>query len=557
MQTSASKPWEKLYPPGLKSYAYNPVGKPQNTIEILKSAIAANRNADAFSLVLTKSMISTMTFDEVDSLSDHIAAYFVQHLGLKPGDVVAIQLPNCLQYPITVLGAWKVGLIITNVNPLYTKRETCNQLTDSHAKVLIACDLFVSQNPSAYEKSGVPLIVASLSDFFPLHKRFLINRKMAADSGRRLSLAIPHVTFSQALKAGRKTQRPDYRHHPIALYQYTGGTTGKSKGAVLTHQNLVGVLRITEDFLGGYKIAADERDAILTALPMYHVFAFVLNFLLFFTMGARNVLIANPRPLSNVRNALESFSITWMTGVDTLFAGLLREDWFQKNPPKLKYLISGGTSLRSSTAEEWSSLVCPVLEGYGLTETSCIVAFHPPGIPAKSGSVGIPLPGVDVRLVDAHGNDVLIGEPGEVLVRGPHVATQYLHQPEESLKTFAGGWLHTGDIAVMDSQGMLSIVDRKKDMVIVSGFNVYPNEVESIIAEMPGVAEVAVIGVHDEKTGEAVKAVISLSDQALSEAAILLYCRQRLTAYKVPKQIEFREQLPKSPVGKILRAQLR
>lgn len=343
----------------------------------------------------------------------------------------------------------------------------------------------------------------------------------------------------------------------MALVQYTGGTTGRSKGAVLTHRNILSVLQMTDDYLSAHGAPFLPSDVVLTALPLYHVFAFVINFLSFFRKGARNLLVPNPRPLANLAPAFRQFGVTWMTGVDTLYAGLLVEPWFIEAPPALRYAISGGTALRPSTGQRWRGTVGPMLEGYGLTETSCIVACSPPNQSPRPGSVGLPMPGSEVRVVDAIGVPVAPGERGELQVRGPHVTRGYWQRPEENTAAFSGDWFRTGDIVVMDTGGSITIVDRLKDMVLVSGFNVYPNEVEAVIAAHPDVAEVAVIGVPDDVSGEAVCAYITPKQKGLAAEQIIAHCRLHLTAYKVPKRVVFQDGLPKSPVGKILRAQLR
>ncbi len=406
------------------------------------------------------------------------------------------------------------------------------------------------------EQRGVALVLTSLSDFFPEPIARAIQQKLEEQADDDLTPQVVFQRFSQALSLGQQLAWVP-RHHPVALYQYTGGTTGRSKGAVLTHANLQAVLRMAEDYLAGFGAQIEPGEAIVTLPPLYHIFAFNFNFLLFFRRGARNLLVPNPRPLSNTQPAFDKFPVRWMTGVDTLYAGLLAEPWFQANPPKLKLAVSGGTSLRPVTGERWRAAVGQILEGYGLTESCCFVAFNPPGPKERPGTVGLPLPGSDVRIADVEGRELAPGTPGELLVRGPHIIECYLDRQDETREAFVDGWFRTGDIAVMDEDGYIRIVDRKKDMVLVSGFNVYHNEVEAVIAEHPDISEVAVIGVPDEITGEALCAFVALHRPGLDAPTIIQHCRERLTAYKVPKRIEFREQLPKSPIGKILRAQLR
>lgn len=548
--------WEKHYPPQLHNYRIDADSLTGNLADCARDAAQRFADAPAFTQVLPNGLHADLSFAEIERLSSAFAAYLIQEQGLQAGDVVALQLPNSLHYPIAVLGAWKAGLIVTNVNPLYTERELDAQLADSGARLLVACDLFAKRAQPVVEQRGVALVLTSLSDFFPAPIARAIQQKLEEQAGDDLTPQVVFQRFSQALSLGQQLAWVP-RHHPVALYQYTGGTTGRSKGAVLTHANLQAVLRMAEDYLAGFGAQIEPGEIILTIPPLYHIFAFNFNFLLFFRRGAHNLLVPNPRPLSNTQPAFDKFPVRWMTGVDTLYAGLLAEPWFQANPPKLKLAVSGGTSLRPVTGERWRAAVGQILEGYGLTESCCFVAFNPPGPKERPGTVGLPLPGSDVRIADANGHELAPGTPGELLVRGLHIIEQYLNRPEETREAFVDGWFRTGDIAVMDEEGYIRIVDRKKDMVLVSGFNVYPNEVEAVIAEHPDVSEVAVIGVPDEATGEALSAFVALHRPGLDGDTLIRHCRERLTAYKVPKRIEFREHLPKSPIGKILRAQLR
>ena len=545
--------WEKSYPASLRHYQV-PVDAMQGSVAQFAAQGAAQQpDSHAFSMVLPNGLQQSLTFAQVDNLSNAFARFLVEQ-GLQRGDVVAIQLPTSLHYPIAVMAAWKAGLIITNMNPLYTAREVALQVQDSQAKLLIASDLFANTVKSVVEEHGMQLVLASMSDFFPEPIASAIDQHL----GVKLELdASQYQRFTDALSAGEQLPEVQREAHPIALYQYTGGTTGRSKGAPLTHANLLAVLEMAQAYVNAYGVKIGPGEVILTALPLYHIFAFNFNFLLFFKLGACNALVPNPRPLSNLKPAFSQFKIGWMTGVDTLYSGLLNEPWFTETPLHLKYVVSGGTALRSSTASQWQARVCPILEGYGLTETSCFVSLNPPTDHVKLGYVGLPLPACEVRIVSEAGQDLPFDEAGELAVRGPHVINEYLHQPEESQASLRDGWFFTGDVAVMDEQGFLKIVDRKKDIVLVSGFNVYPNEVEGVIAEHPNVIEVAVIGRPDESSGEAIYAYICARNPALTAEDIIKHCRQQLTAYKIPKYIEFREHLPKSPVGKILRAQLR
>jgi long-chain acyl-CoA synthetase len=546
-------PWEGTYPEALRNYQLDLAALPANAAHLAMQAAADHGDQPAFTFVLPTGANVVRSFREVDALSDAFAAWLVREQGLQAGEVLALQMPNCLHYPIAVFGAWKAGLILTNVNPLYTGRELRLQLEDSGAKLLLVADMFLPVAGPVAQALGVPVLTASLWDFFGEPVASAIRAKMAGPAD---PAALPLPRMADALVRGQALAPIERRSHPVAVYQYTGGTTGRSKGAVITHGNILATLRITRDFLDAYD-GPRRGETMLTVLPMYHVFAFMVNFLVFFEVGARNLLVPSPRPMSNLQKTFEQFEVQWTAGVDTLFAGLMAEPWFQARPPKLRYAFSGGTALRTSTAQAWQALVCPILEGYGMTETSCIVSCNPPSATPRLGTVGVPMPGCRVRVVDADGRDLPQGERGELLVQGPQVVGGYLHAQEDSASAIRDGWLHTGDIAQLEEGGFIRIVDRKKDMILVSGFNVYPNEVEDVLAAHPDIAEAAVIGVQDAGTGEAVRAFVVPRNPALTAEDVERHCRTQLTAYKVPRQIVFREQLPKSPVGKILRASLR
>lgn len=560
----AQRPWKKNLPASLQDYQFDSTSIPQNLSELFDKAVHDFSDAAAFSLVLPTGLTKTLSFKQIQYYSDLLARYFQHELQLQPGDVVGLQMPNCLHYPIAVFACWKAGLIITNINPLYTARELEYQLTDSQAKALIVSDMFLATFEKVIAKNNdlksLALVTASLSDFFDAPYQALIAKKIETDAeaqGRSLIPSIDYCSFSQVFKKAEQLPELQSQTTTIALYQYTGGTTGRSKGAIITHQNLLSLVRMTGDYLRAHNSAFNQQDSILTAIPLYHIFAFSVNFLMFFEGGSHNILVPSPRPVSNLRPAFEQFKITWLTGVDTLYAGLLAEDWFVQNPPELTCAISGGTALRPATAEHWKAKIGNIIEGFGMTETSCAAMLHPPISIIRQGSVGFPLPGSEIKIVDVQGNEVPLGSAGELCVKGPHIVQGYLNRPEESADTFVEGWLHTGDIAQLDEDGFCYILDRKKDMVLVSGFNVYPNEIEAVIAEHPDIIEVAVIGVPDVQTGEAVKAYIATRNPSLFTDEILAHCKEHLTAYKVPKVIEILPELPKSTVGKILRAELR
>ena len=544
-------PWEGSYPPGLRGYQMDYASLPANAATVAADAASRYASRAACSLVLPNGASTARSFQDIDALSDAFAAYLVHEMGLQPGQVLALQMPTCLHYPIAVFGAWKAGLVITNVNPLYTERELRLQLEDSGAQVLLVAEMFLPVAQPVAQALGIKKKTTRLEDFFDTPVATAIRAALGSPEA-----SMPHVRMADALHQGEALGKIGWRNHPVALYQYTGGTTGRSKGAVISHRNILATLRMTCDFLKAYD-GPREGETVLTVLPLYHIFAFMVNFLVFYTFGARNLLAPNPRPVSNLRSAFEGFQIEWMSGVDTLYAGLLNEPWFKESPPRLRYAFSGGTALRPSTAQAWQALVCPILEGYGMTETTCIVSCNPPTNQPRVGTVGLPMPGCAVRIVDADGNNLAPGERGELLVQGPQVVEGHLHAKQENSSTIIDGWLHTGDVAQIDADGFVRIVDRKKDMVLVSGFNVYPNEVEDILAAHPDVAEAAVIGVPNVTTGEAVRAYVVPRNAGLTAEEIERHCRTQLTAYKVPKEIVFRTELPKSPVGKILRAQLR
>ncbi|MFC2995934.1 AMP-binding protein [Acinetobacter sichuanensis] len=554
---SMNKIWETSYPDTLKNYQFEPELLTETAAKIIKNSVQHYLLQPAFTVVLPNGFSHTLSYQQVDHLSDAFACYLKHELHLKQGDVVGIQLPNGLHYPIAVFGIWKAGLIVTNINPLYTAKELGDQLKDCKAKLLIASDLFVQNAMDVVDELNINLMVANMKDFFQFPVGLMI------DIQRTKETIVPDIlyqTFNHALTEGQKTLEQFLPvEHPVALYQYTGGTTGKSKGAVIYHSNLLAVIKMAQDMLQAYseRFAIQPGDTILTALPMYHIFAFNFNFLLFFSQGGHNILIPNPRPLENLEKAFQKFDVNWITGVDTLFAGLLQQEWFIQHPPRLKLAISGGTSLRQSTAQAWKKQISTIVEGYGMTESSCFVSVNPPLDHPLIGSVGLPLPASELKIVDEHGKTLGVGQAGELWVKGPHIIEQYLNRPEENETSFDNGWFKTGDIATMDAQGFLTIVDRKKDLIIVSGFNVYPNEVEDVISGHPEVIEVAVIGCPDEASGESVRAFVVTKNKNLTQQELIAFCRKSLTNYKVPKQIEFREQLPKSAVGKILRAQLR
>jgi long-chain acyl-CoA synthetase len=464
---------------------------------------------------------------------------------------------------------FKAGCVLVNTNPLYTPSEMIHQFNDSGAKALVIVDMFADKLAEVVPKTGIQTVVlAGVPEFFPKVPELIVR------GGQKLwnrvlppvpPLQVATLRLKAALARGRAhaTEVPAFWSgtgpDDLALLQYTGGTTGVAKGAMLTHGNILANLDQVKAATGGM---LTREDQVLTALPLYHIFAFTANLMTFFEMGARNVLIPSPRPVQNLQRAIENYPISCITGVNTLFNGLMNEEWFAAYPPRhLRAGIAGGTALHEAVATRWRVMTgTQIAEGYGLTETAPLVSFNPLDDRARPGSIGIPVPGCDVVLVDDDGEPVPLGAPGELIVRGPQVMQGYWERDDETAATLRNGWLYTGDVAVMDPDGFLRIVDRKKDLVLVSGFNVYPNEVEAALAKLDGILESAVVAIPDARTGEAVRAyVVRNPDHPgdLTAEEITAHCRELLSHYKVPKSIVFRDELPKSPIGKILRKDLK
>jgi long-chain acyl-CoA synthetase len=565
-----AKPWEGVYPSaGIEPKL--PAARYRNLAHLVQSACDSFGTRKAFTAVVPNGMNGTLTYQQVGELSDAFATYLRTVCGLNAGDRVAVQLPNGLAYPVVAFGVFKAGCVLVNTNPLYTPSETIHQLNDSGARVLVIVDMFADKLAEVIPKTSVErVLLAGVSEMFPAVPNLIV-RGVQKVWSKVLPpvpvLKVPVERFKAAMEQGSGNANPatvkswwsDVAASEIVALQYTGGTTGVSKGAMLTHANLLANI---DQVLAMGKSHMGEEECVLTALPLYHIFAFTANLLCFFDIGARNVLVPSPRPVQNLQRAIENYPITWITGVNTLFNGLMNEEWFTAFPPKkLKAAIAGGTALHRAVAERWQKITgTRVAEGFGLTECSPVVTFNPMSGVAKPDSIGIPVPGTDVRLVDDNGAPVALGEPGELIVRGPQTMQGYWHRPDESEKVLKDGWLYTGDVAVMDSEGYFKIVDRKKDLVLVSGFNVYPNEIEDALAKMDPVLEAAVVGIPDSKSGEAVRAYIVKNPEyegELTTEAVLAHCRTLLTDYKIPKSIVFRDELPKTPIGKILRKDLK
>ena len=558
------RPWLAHYPSDVEHELKKP---PFDHLSALVSAASAQWGKKiAFTQVMPNGMNGSLTYAQVESLSDDFAAYLREELGLAQGDRVAVQMPNCLAYPIVAFGVFKAGCVLVNTNPLYTPSEMVHQFSDSGATALVVIDMFADRLPEVLGKTQIKHVVTvRISEYFSPVVHGVIRSVQKVWSRSLPKITVKHTPFRAAMAAGRKKANasaaakylqgmgPD----SLAALQYTGGTTGVSKGAMLSHGNLVSNTGQLLSFVGNFLRPGVE--VVITALPLYHIFAFTVNLLAFYQRGGRNLLIPSPRPPSNLKRAFENYKVTWVTGVNTLFNALMNERWFSESPPKhLRYSAAGGMALQSSVAERWRAMTkTEIVEGYGLTETSPVLAFNPFGGLNKDGTLGVPVPSTDVQLLDDAGKPVAVGEPGELVCKGPQVMLGYWNKEAETQAAMAGGWFHTGDIAQMDADGYFTIVDRKKDMILVSGFNVYPNEVEEQIAAVPGVLEVGVVGVPDDKSGEAVRAYIVASHPVPTTESVIAQCREHLSAYKVPSRIVFVDELPKSPIGKILRRQLR
>ncbi|EYR64383.1 acyl-CoA synthase [Actinotalea ferrariae CF5-4] len=534
--------------------------------ELLRRSAGEYGDAIAFTQVMPNGMNGSLRYREVDRLSDEIAVYLREVVGLRVGDRVAVQMPNCLSYPVIAFGVLKAGCVLVNTNPMYTRTEMTHQFADSGARALFICDMFADRLPEVLPRTSVETVVTvPISAFFPPVVAGIIRATQKLWQRSIPRITVDHVPLRAALAQGRERHGAadldaylaDVELGTVAALQYTGGTTGVSKGAMLSHGNLVANTLQMLEMLGGH--VRPGKETVLTALPLYHIFAFTVNLLGFHTMGGRNVLIPSPRPPSNLKRAFENYPITWLTGVNTLFNALLNERWFVEHPPRsLRASAAGGMALHVPVAERWRAVTgTPIVEGYGLTESSPVLTFNPLGGHIRDGMIGIPVPSTEVRCVAEDGTPLEPEQSGELVARGPQVMLGYWQRPEETAATLKDGWLHTGDVAKMDFDGFFRIVDRKKDLIIVSGFNVFPTEVEACLTAMPGIREAAVVGAPDERTGESVRAYVVAEDPHPGESEVLAHCREHLAAYKVPRSVEFRDELPMSNIGKILRRELR
>ena len=550
------RPWLQSYPQGVPA-EIDP-DQYRSISAVFASSVSRYGDRPAYS-----NFGKALTYAEVDALSAQFAAYLLGELGLKKGDRVAIMMPNCLQYPIATFGVLRAGMTVVNVNPLYTARELKHQLVDAGASAIVVVDNFGHTVQEVLAETPLKQVITTgLGDMIGFPKGAIVNfvlkyvKKMVPDYD------IPgSVRFREALAIGKRHALPQVDIDPgdIAFLQYTGGTTGVAKGAMLTHRNLVANMQQASAWLGANQLERG-KEVIITALPLYHIFALTANGLVFMELGGLNHLITNPRDMPGFVKELKGTRFTAITGVNTLFNGLLNTPGFDEiDFSSLKVTLGGGMAVQRAVAERWKKVTgVTLVEAYGLTETSPAACINPLDIQEFNGSIGLPIPSTDVCVKDDDGNILPHGEVGELCVKGPQVMKGYWQRPEETAQVIdADGWLHTGDMARIEPSGFVYIVDRKKDMILVSGFNVYPNEVEDVVAAMPGVLEVAAIGVPDERSGEAVKLFVVRKDPSLTAEQIKAYCRETLTGYKQPRQIEFRTELPKTNVGKILRKELR
>lgn len=556
--STLDRPWLKAYPPGVP--ADIDASQYASLVALMEESFAKNASAVAYSF-----MGKDITFGQTDSLSQAFAAY-LQGLGLAKGDRVAIMMPNVPQYPVTVAAILRAGFVVVNVNPLYTPRELEHQLKDSGAKAIVIIENFANTLEQCIAATPVKhVVLTAMGDQLGMLKGALVNYVVRNVKKMVPAFNLPGaVRFNDAVAQGTRgtLKRPDIKPDDVAVLQYTGGTTGVSKGAVLLHRNVIANVLQSEAWNGPAmsSMTSGVQPTYVCALPLYHIFAFTVNMMLGMRTGGKNILIPNPRDLPAVLKELSKHKVHSFPAVNTLFNGLANHpDFNTVDWSHLKISLGGGMAVQSAVAKLWLEKTgCPICEGYGLSETSPSASCNPTNSKAFTGTIGVPIPGTWFKLLDDDGNEVPQGQPGEIAIKGPQVMAGYWQRPDETAKVMTpDGYFKSGDIGVVDERGFFKIVDRKKDMILVSGFNVYPNEVEDVVSGMDGVMECACVGVVDEKSGEAVKLVIVKKNPDLTEAQVREFCKTNLTGYKQPKVVEFRTELPKTPVGKILRRELR
>ncbi len=554
MTTSDFRPWLKKYPANMPANINPETYK--NLLEILEETFKKYRYKTAFTC-----FGKDMTFDEVDRYSRQFAAY-MHSRGLEPGDKLAIMMPNILQYPIVLFGALRAGLVIVNTNPLYTPREMKHQFNDSGAKAIVIIENFAYHLESILDEVPIKtIIVASMGEMVGGLKGPLINFMV-----RRVKKMVPKfnlpntVTVKHAITEGAKFSIKSFesKSEDVIALQYTGGTTGVSKGAMLTNRNLVANM-LQMRTTCGLVLKDDGSEVAFCPLPLYHIFAFTVNCMGLFSMGAQNILVPNPRDLPSVIKDLKTYRPTVFIGINTLFNALLNHpDFAALDHSRMVFALGGGMAVNKIVSEKWKQVTnAPLVEGYGMTETSPCASTNPADGSGKLGSIGMPLPSTEMRIIDEAGNILGIDEVGEIQIKGPQVMKGYLNRPDATAEVLKDGWMSTGDIGLMDEDGYFKIVDRKKDMILVSGFNVYPNEIEDVLSMHPKILESAAVGVKDAKSGELVKVFIVKKDPSLTEAEVVEHCKTNLTPYKIPKFVVFKDELPKTNVGKMLRRELR
>jgi long-chain acyl-CoA synthetase len=554
MTTTEPRPWLKNYPNGVP--ANIDVNQYATLIQMVEEAFQKYRDKVAFTC-----MGKDLTFGEIDKLSRDFGAY-LQSRGLEQGDRVALMMPNLLQYPIALFGALRAGLVVVNTNPLYTPREMLHQFTDSGAKAIVIVENFASNLEKILKDTPIKTIITtSIGEMLGFPKKVVVNFVVRNIKKMVPKYNIPNtVSFSDAIKQGRKfTIKPNTLSQDDTIFlQYTGGTTGVAKGAMLTNKNMVGNMLQMKVWMSPY--LQDGQEIALCALPLYHIFALTVNCFGIMAIGGTNVLITNARDINSIIEAMKSHQISVVSGLNTLFNAMMNHAEFEKlDFSKLKVTVAGGMALQRPVAERWQKLTgCFLAEGYGMTESSPVASANPfDSKLGRLGTIGLPIPSTDMRIVDETGTVLGPEGVGEIQIKGPQVMKGYFNRPDATAEMITDGWLSTGDIGKMGEDGYFQIVDRKKDMILVSGFNVYPNEIEEVVAGNPKVLEVAAVGLPDEKSGEVVKLFVVKKDNSLTEKELIAYCKENMTGYKVPKHIEFRKDLPKTNVGKILRRALR
>lgn len=547
-------PWLQCYPEGIPHSInpdqYNSLG------DLIHESAEKYKTQVAFENIGKK-----LSYSDIDALTDDFASFLQNEIKLQKGDRIALQMPNLLQYPIAMFGALKAGVIVVNTNPLYTQPEMEHQFNDSGVKAIVILANFAHNLEGVLKNTSIEhVIITEIGDLIGGLKGHLVNFVV-----KRIKKMVPSYNISGALSfkmclakgASHQFKPVEIKSDDLAFLQYTGGTTGVSKGAMLTHRNIISNVIQVRAWISN--ILTKDSEVMITALPLYHIFALVVNGFIMYALGGKNVLITNPRDMDGFVKELTKHKFSMITGVNTLYNGLLNHPKFSSlDFSKLKFAAGGGMAVQKIVAEKWKEVTGqPLLEGYGLTETSPVLTFNPTNGKDRVGTIGLPTPSTELKLLDDEGNEVAVGERGEICAKGPQVMKGYWQRPEETEEAFINGWLRTGDIGMMDVDGFFRIVDRKKEMILVSGFNVYPNDIENTIASHPKVLELGAVGVPDSKSNEAVKVFVVKKDDSLTEDELKAYCKENLTGYKRPKYIEFVSELPKSNVGKVLRRILR